>query len=83
MFVLDSIPKMMNVMREGNVTLRWLMLHTCALSPSKLMLHTCALSPSKLHRFCSGQYTQNDECDEGRERHTQVAHVTHVCSLTK
>ena len=48
-FVLDSIPKMMNVMREGNVTLRWLMLHTCALSPSKFMLHMCALSPSKLH----------------------------------
>ncbi|KAK3090762.1 hypothetical protein FSP39_014429 [Pinctada imbricata] len=33
-FVLDNIPKMMNVMREGNVTLRWLMLHTCALSAS-------------------------------------------------
>ena len=34
-FVLDNIPKMMNVMRDSNVTLRWLMLHTSALSPSK------------------------------------------------
>jgi len=37
-FVLDNIPKMMNVMRDSNVTLRWLMLHTSALSPSKLTL---------------------------------------------
>ncbi|WAR23300.1 WASC5-like protein [Mya arenaria] len=33
-FILDSIPKLLNVMRDSNVTLRWLMLHTCALSPS-------------------------------------------------
>ncbi|XP_059147627.1 WASH complex subunit 5-like isoform X2 [Physella acuta] len=33
-FVLDSIQKLMNVLREGNVTLRWLMLHSAALSPS-------------------------------------------------
>ena len=35
-FVLDNIPKMMNVMRDSNVTLRWLMLHTATLSPSKI-----------------------------------------------
>ena len=29
-FVLDNIPKMMNVLRECNVTLRWMMLHTTA-----------------------------------------------------
>ena len=34
-FVLDNIPKLMNVMRECNVTLRWMMLHTSALSPSE------------------------------------------------
>ena len=34
-YVLDSIPKLMNVIRECNVTLRWMMLHTAALSPSK------------------------------------------------
>ena len=34
-FVMDNIPKLMNVMRECNVTLRWLMLHTCKLSPGK------------------------------------------------
>ncbi|XP_052274369.1 WASH complex subunit 5-like isoform X2 [Dreissena polymorpha] len=33
-FILDSIPKLLNVMRDSNVILRWLMLHTCALSPS-------------------------------------------------
>jgi len=26
-FVLDSIPKLMNLLRECNVTYRWLMLH--------------------------------------------------------
>ena len=34
-YVLDSIPKLMNVIRECNVTLRWMMLHTAGLSPSK------------------------------------------------
>lgn len=34
-YVLDNIPKLMNVMRECNVTLRWMMLHTIALSPSE------------------------------------------------
>lgn len=33
-FVLDSIQKLMNVLREGNVTLRWLMLHSSVLQPS-------------------------------------------------
>ncbi|KAK0052092.1 WASH complex subunit strumpellin [Biomphalaria pfeifferi] len=33
-FVLDSIQKLMNVLREGNVTLRWLMLHSSALTPT-------------------------------------------------
>lgn len=33
-FVLDSIPKLMNTMREANVTLRWLMLHNAALTPA-------------------------------------------------
>ena len=36
-FVLDSIPKLMNTMREANVTLRWLMLHNCALTPGELL----------------------------------------------
>ena len=34
-FVLDNIPKLMNALRECNVTLRWVMLHTAALTPSK------------------------------------------------
>ncbi|XP_071117463.1 WASH complex subunit 5-like [Haliotis cracherodii] len=33
-FVLDNIPKLMNAIRECNVTLRWLMLHTAALPPT-------------------------------------------------
>ena len=37
-FVLDSIQKLMNVLREGNVTLRWLMLHSAAVAPSKTKL---------------------------------------------
>ncbi|XP_076082010.1 WASH complex subunit 5-like isoform X2 [Mytilus galloprovincialis] len=40
-FVLDNIPKMMNVMRDSNVTLRWLMLHTSTLSPSADMNKRC------------------------------------------
>lgn len=34
-YVLDSIPKLMNTMREANVTLRWLMLHNAALTPAQ------------------------------------------------
>ena len=45
-FILDSIPKLLNVMRDSNVTLRWLMLHTCALSPSKYSA-VPAISPNK------------------------------------
>ena len=26
-YVLDNIPRLMNVMRDSNVTLRWMMLH--------------------------------------------------------
>ena len=33
-FVLDNIQKMMNVMREANVTLRWMMLHNAPLPQS-------------------------------------------------
>ena len=33
--MLDNIQRLMNVMREANVTLRWMMLHTAALSPSE------------------------------------------------
>lgn len=40
-FILDSIPKLLNVMRDSNVTLRWLMLHTCALSPSAEVNKRC------------------------------------------
>lgn len=38
-FVLDNIPKMMNVLRDSNVALRWLMLHSSGLSPSELSPH--------------------------------------------
>ncbi|XP_064625131.1 WASH complex subunit 5-like isoform X1 [Lineus longissimus] len=31
-FILDSIPKLMNVLRECNVTIRWMMMHTSMLS---------------------------------------------------
>ncbi|XP_053393928.1 WASH complex subunit 5-like isoform X2 [Mercenaria mercenaria] len=42
-FILDSIPKLLNVMRDSNVTLRWLMLHTCVLSPSAEANKRCKL----------------------------------------
>lgn len=32
--VLDNVPKLLNVARECNVTLRWMFLHTVALSPA-------------------------------------------------
>lgn len=46
--VLDHVNKVVNVVRECNVTLRWLMLHTAALTPglSKevfLCLSTCTI----------------------------------------
>lgn len=36
--VLDHIPKLMNVLRECNVTLRWIILHTVALYPGNLTI---------------------------------------------
>ncbi|ESP05218.1 hypothetical protein LOTGIDRAFT_180993 [Lottia gigantea] len=42
-FVLDNIPKLMNVMRDSNVTLRWLMLHTAALPPTAELNKKCKL----------------------------------------
>lgn len=32
--VLDNVPKLMNIVRECNVTLRWMLLHTSSLYPS-------------------------------------------------
>lgn len=40
-FVLDNIPKMMNVLRDSNVALRWLMLHSSGLSPSAEQNRRC------------------------------------------
>ena len=34
-YVLDNISKLMSLIRECNVTIRWLMLHTQALSSSE------------------------------------------------
>ena len=34
-YVLDNISKLMGLIREANVTIRWLMLHTQALTPGK------------------------------------------------
>jgi WASH complex subunit strumpellin len=36
-FVLDNIPRLMGLMREANVTLRWMMLHCSVLPPGKIM----------------------------------------------
>ena len=41
--VLDHAVKMMNLVQECNVTLRWMMLHTAPLSPSKY-IYSFALS---------------------------------------
>ena len=35
-YVLDNISKLMGLIREANVTIRWLMLHTQALTPGKV-----------------------------------------------
>ncbi|KAL3869567.1 hypothetical protein ACJMK2_042235 [Sinanodonta woodiana] len=42
-FVLDNIAKLINIIRDGNVTLRWLMLHTTQLSPSAEMNKRCKM----------------------------------------
>ncbi|KAG8184568.1 hypothetical protein JTE90_007684 [Oedothorax gibbosus] len=39
--VLDNVPKLLNVARECNVTLRWLLLHTVPLSPSVELNKKC------------------------------------------
>ena len=40
-YVLDNIQRLMNMMREANVTLRWLMLHTAPLSHSAELNKRC------------------------------------------
>jgi len=32
-FILDNIPRLMGLMRDANVTLRWTMLHCASLQP--------------------------------------------------
>jgi len=32
-YILDNIPRLLAVMRDGNVTLHWIMLHTAGLPP--------------------------------------------------
>lgn len=39
-YVLDNIGKLMALIRESNVTLRWMMLHTQALTPRKYNYYT-------------------------------------------
>jgi WASH complex subunit strumpellin len=34
-FLLDNMQKLINLIRQSNVTLRWMLLHTNALSPSE------------------------------------------------
>lgn len=38
--LLDNVQKVLNLVREANVTLRWLMLHTAPLSPGISLLYT-------------------------------------------
>lgn len=64
-FILDNIPKLLNVMRDSNVTLRWLMLHTAVLSPSADMNKRCkqlrdqVLTDSKFHALAVFQLLLN------------------------
>nr|XP_042911970.1 WASH complex subunit 5-like [Parasteatoda tepidariorum] len=39
--VLDNVPKLLNVARECNVTLRWMLLHTIALTPAAEVNKKC------------------------------------------
>ena len=48
-FVLDHIPKLMNVLRECNVTIQWLMLHTATLSTGEG--HSPAPELGAMNRF--------------------------------
>lgn len=36
-FLLDNMQKLINLIRQSNVTLRWMLLHTNALTPGKKM----------------------------------------------
>ena len=44
-FVLDNIAKLMAVVRDCNVTIRWIMLHTTALSPGTIKFHAKMFHP--------------------------------------
>lgn len=36
-FLLDNMPKLINLIRQSNVTLRWMLLHTNSLIPGKFI----------------------------------------------
>lgn len=46
--VLDNIPKLLNCLRDGNVAIRWLMLHTADTSKALCCAHCWAVSPAPL-----------------------------------
>lgn len=46
--VLDNIPKLLNCLRDCNVAIRWLMLHTADTSKALCCTHCWALSPALL-----------------------------------
>jgi Hereditary spastic paraplegia protein strumpellin len=49
-FILDNIPRLMGLMRDANVTLRWTMLHCAVLHPGETMLHA-VLHPGETQCF--------------------------------
>ena len=54
-YVLDHIPKLMNCLRDCNVTLRWLMLHNCE---SKFLI---CIYISNNRQYNNRQYNNNND----------------------
>lgn len=44
-FLLDNMQKLINLIRQSNVTLRWMLLHTNALTPGKTIINYTTFHP--------------------------------------
>lgn len=43
-FLLDNMQKLINLIRQSNVTLRWTLLHTNALTPGRRIRHSSSIN---------------------------------------
>ena len=75
-YVLDNIPRLMNVMRESNVTLRWMMLHNAQTTGQSVSRRSVTVSRPQVSLCPDGQ----SQCPDYRSIYVQT--VSHNAQTT-